>query len=198
MRAKNRLERKIMKQYFLIGIDPGTTETAYCIIDYNNKILNEVLFKDKIKNDAVYYALKTSLKDYIKANNINHIEVLIAIEHIENHGMAVGSSTFETCYFIGELNYRLKNELMYNLLKDIQELKTASIDTQRVYRHQEKTAICYNSRAKDSNIRQALIDTFGIVGTKNNQGYFYGFKSDIWSSFAIAYTYHLLTADQEQ
>jgi hypothetical protein len=44
-------------------------------------------------------------------------------------------------------------------------------------------------KAKDSNIRQALIDRFGDVGTKNNQGFFYGFKKDIWSAFAVGCTY---------
>ena len=45
-------------------------------------------------------------------------------------------------------------------------------------------------KAKDSNIRQALMDRFGEVGTKKNQGYFYGFKADIWQAFAVCVTYH--------
>ena len=38
--------------------------------------------------------------------------------------------------------------------------------------------------------RQALIDRFGVVGTKSNKGWFYGFKSDIWSAYAVGVTYH--------
>jgi len=37
-----------------------------------------------------------------------------------------------------------------------------------IYRKDEKMNICHSMRAKDSNIRQALIDRFGIVGTKKN------------------------------
>ena len=37
-----------------------------------------------------------------------------------------------------------------------------------IYRKEEKMNICHTMRAKDSNIRQALIDRFGEVGTKKN------------------------------
>ena len=45
-------------------------------------------------------------------------------------------------------------------------------------------------RAKDSNIRQALIDRFGVVGTKKNPGWFYGVSKDVWAAIAVGVTYH--------
>ena len=42
---------------------------------------------------------------------------------------------------------------------------------------------------KDGNVRQALIDRFGVVGTKKDPGWFYGFHADIWQAYAVGVTY---------
>jgi hypothetical protein len=57
-----------------------------------------------------------------------------------------------------------------------------------VYRHQVKMHICGHPRAKDSNIRQALIDKLGPVGTKAAPGPLYGVKSHAWAAVAVAVT----------
>ena len=47
--------------------------------------------------------------------------------------------------------------------------------------------------AKDKNIRQALIDRYGVVGTKKDPGFFYvngtKFAKDMWAAMAVAVTY---------
>jgi hypothetical protein len=45
-------------------------------------------------------------------------------------------------------------------------------------------------RAKDQNIRQALIDRLGPPGTKKNPGPTYGVTSHMWSALAVAVTAH--------
>jgi hypothetical protein len=45
-------------------------------------------------------------------------------------------------------------------------------------------------RAKDSNIRQALIDRFGEPGTKKVPGLLYGIKKDEWSALALGVFWH--------
>lgn len=106
----------------------------------------------------------------IKLGELNYDKLII--EMIASYGMPVGASVFETCVWIGRF---------------IQKRKCP--DFEYIYRKEEKMNLCYSMKAKDSNIRQALIDRFGEVGTKKNQGFFYGFKKDIWSAFAVGVTY---------
>jgi hypothetical protein len=108
------------------------------------------------------------LRNIIKTEEYDEM----AIEMIKNMGMsAVGQSIFETCVWIGRFIELSRKPYNY------------------IYRYEEKMNLCNSMKAKDSNIRQALIDRFGEVGTKNNQGKFYGVKSDIWSAIAIGVTY---------
>ncbi len=72
---------------------------------------------------------------------------------IASYGMAVGKTVFDTCVWIG----RFKEIADFN-----------SVDVEHIYRKDEKMNICHSMKAKDSNIRQALIDRFGPVGTKKN------------------------------
>lgn len=96
----------------------------------------------------------------------------LAIEMIASYGMPVGKEVFDTCVWIGRF---------------IQIRQCP--DFEYIYRKEEKINLCGSMKAKDSNIRQALIDRFGVVGTKKNQGWFYGFKKDIWAAYAVGVTY---------
>jgi len=66
--------------------------------------------------------------------------------------MPVGKEVFDTCVWIGRF----------------QQIALPNVDTKFIYRKDEKMNICNSMKAKDSNIRQALIDRFGAVGTKKN------------------------------
>ena len=96
----------------------------------------------------------------------------IIVEMIASYGMAVGATVFDTCVWIGRF---------------IQARQCPNYEF--IYRKEEKMNLCGSMKAKDSNIRQALIDRFGIVGTKKEKGWFYGFKKDIWAAYAVGTTY---------
>lgn len=95
----------------------------------------------------------------------------LAIEMVASYGMAVGKTVFDTVFWIGRF---------------VQ--KWPGIFT-RVYRKDVKIHLCNSMRAKDGNIRQALIDRFGPPGTKANKGGTYGISKDVWSALAIAVTF---------
>lgn len=144
----------------ILAIDPGNQQSAYALLDAD---LRPVKFAKKT-NDEV-------MKDCITILEEN--TTVVVIEMIASYGMAVGKEVFETCVWIGRFIERLAPEA-YKL----------------IYRREEKENLCGSMRAKDSNIRQALIDRFGVVGTKKNPGWFYGVSKDVWAAIAVGVTYH--------
>lgn len=106
---------------------------------------------------------------------LTHAGIPVAIEMIASMGMAVGQSVFETCVHIGRF-VEILGDQRVTFIK----------------RHEVKTHVCANSRAKDANIRQALIDRFGgekAIGTKKQPGPLYGVRSDVWAALAVAVTW---------
>ena len=146
----------------ILSIDPGNIESAYCVLD---KMTYKPIKFGKVDNNT--------LLDIIELNKLEIHE--LAIEMVASYGMPVGKEVFETCVWIGRY-----------IEKYIHCVNTTY---SYIYRKDEKINLCNSMRAKDSNIRQALIDRFGEVGTKKNQGWFYGFKADIWSAYAVGVTY---------
>jgi hypothetical protein len=57
-----------------------------------------------------------------------------------------------------------------------------------VYRRDVKMFLCGSNRAKDGNIRQALLDLVGPQGTKKAPGPTYGLRGDEWAALAVAVT----------
>ncbi len=92
----------------------------------------------------------------------------VAIEWIESFGMAVGREVFETVFSIGRM--------------------AAMKDVRLVPRRDVKLHLCRSAKAKDGNIRQALIDRFGPVGTKKAPGPLFGISNHRWAALAVAVT----------
>lgn len=60
-------------------------------------------------------------------------------------------------------------------------------------RGEVKMHVCGSMRAKDKNVRQAIIDRFGgkekAIGKKKTPGVLYGAHDDLWSALAIGVTW---------
>jgi hypothetical protein len=159
----------------VIALDPGPEQTALVALRPDGRP-----FESTIGRNA-YIA---ELLDLIAADPSLGAPVL-AVEMIASYGMPVGADVFETCVWIGRFVERWGGEHAL------------------VYRRDVKLHLCDSPRAKDANIRQALIDRFGpskqaAIGTKKAPGPLYGFKSHLWAALAVAVTYHDRTEAQRR
>ena len=149
----------------LLAIDPGPVESAYVVWDGVT-----VLDHGKVLNSVV----RSSLGTRIEFREINYC----AIEMIASYGMPVGAEIFETCVWIGRfMEIWEKDRAIWTFR-----------DTIRITRNEIKNHLCHSSKAKDSNIRQALIDRLGAPGTKKAPGITYGLAGDEWAALAVAVT----------
>ena len=152
-----------------LGVDPGTDQTAWAV--YNTK--TKTIPRFGLEPNAEF--LKR-----IQNNDFGVIVDSMAMEMIASYGMAVGKTVFETCVWIGRF---------------VQAWMTmAETNTfEYIYRKDEKITLCGTMKAKDSNIRQAIMDRYGstrqlVLGTKKNPGPLYGVSKDVWAAIAVAIT----------
>jgi len=151
----------------ILAIDPGTTQSAWCVFDGM-----KVLSCDIIANDAMLSKLH--------GWDLTGFEV--AIEMIASYGMPVGKEVFETCLWIGRF---------------IEACSVQEVNAELVYRKDVKLHLCQSARAKDPNVRQALIDRFAPsgggktpqIGTSKQPGPLYGVSSHVWAALAVAVTH---------
>jgi len=166
---------------YILGIDPGNKQSAFCLCSPD---LHPLEF-GKYENTTLLAFNPDAFEGKISAallnQNCDTDNTIVVIENIESFGMAVGRSVLDTCIYIGELR---------------RHFMTYGYKVEYVFRHEEKMTICHSVKANDATIKQALVDRFAPdtsnhgKGTKKEPGFFYGFKADCWSAFAICCTYH--------
>lgn len=151
----------------LLAIDPGNTESGWVVIDADTR---EPIAFDKTQNPE--------LRRSIRAGNFLDCDQVV-IEMVASYGMAVGKEVFDTCVWVGRFH-------------EATTVAAPHATVELVYRQPVKLHHCHSAKAKDSNIRQALVDRFAPgqknhgKGTKDEPGWFYGFRADIWQAYALA------------
>lgn len=104
----------------------------------------------------------------------------LAIEMVASYGMAVGKEVFETVRWIGRF----------------QQAWEMPDDVILVYRKDVKLHLCGTTKAKDGNVRQALIDLFPAtgggktpqIGIKAKPGPLFGVGTHAWPALGVAIT----------
>lgn len=115
----------------------------------------------------------------IEARKVSNAELLacllgcsqqygLTIEMISSYGMPVGREVFDTCVWIGRFQQACKGP------------------SRLVYRKTIVSHVCGVATAKDSNVRQAVMDHFGAPGTKKSPGPTYGVTKDCWAALGVA------------
>ena len=150
----------------VLAIDPGPEKSGWCIM------FGEELMGSGISDNN---ALLSVLRDerFMAAQ-------VLAIEMIASYGMAVGKEVFETCFWIGRFTQRWHTPESVKL----------------VYRKDVKMHLCGTTKAKDANVRQAIIDLYPAtgggktpqIGTKAKPGPLYGVSSHAWPAIGVALT----------
>lgn len=153
----------------ILAIDPGNIQSAYVVVD---KQTYKPLKFDKVENIHLRGIVDDLLDDFNETYDIDRV-VIEMIGHYGS-GMPAGKEVFDTCIEIGRLSQLIEEQLC-----PLEYIKRATI----------KARICGISKAKDSNVIQALKDRFGDKGTKKEPGWFYGFRADIWQAYAVAVTW---------
>lgn len=156
-------KREMGNGKLILALDPGTTQTGWCIYDRGRIIGSGV----KPNTDMLEMVLQAQPP-----------EITLAVEMIASYGMAVGREVFETCVWIGRFLQAWHEPAAVRL----------------VYRKDVKMHLCGTTKAKDTNVWQALVDKLGAPGTKKEPGPTYGVKSHARAALAVAVTASETTA----
>lgn len=155
---------------YVLGIDPGSEKSAYCMVD---ALTMRPLSFGKVQNIGVLNILRRESKS-------KSVEMDVVIEQVVSYGMPVGREVFQTCEWIGRYK-----QVAYDFCVSFHDMPRKEVCIE----------LCHSAKAGDSNVRRALIDLFAEhdlkngKGTKNNPDWFSGFSADMWSAYAIAYTF---------
>jgi len=103
---------------------------------------------------------------------------LMAYEMVSCYGMPVGAEVFDTCVWIGRF------------------LEQFETETKPVFRRDVKHHLCNSAKAKDGNIRQAIIDKYPPtgggktpqIGTKAQPGPLFGVSTHVWPAIGVGLT----------
>ncbi|MDX3986151.1 MAG: hypothetical protein QHC88_12945 [Achromobacter sp.] len=150
-----------------LAIDPGPIESGWCLT-LDARLIDSGVCPNQ------------DMLDFVQHRQHQLFPTRLAIEMIASYGMPVGKEVFETCLWIGRF---------VQAWHDPESVKL-------VYRKDVKIHLCGTTKAKDSNVRQAIIDRYPPsgggstpqIGIKAKPGPLYGVSSHAWPAIGVALT----------
>lgn len=140
----------------VLAIDPGPERSAFVVWD-GERVTDHCI----LPNEEMVRMLRYDCGPLRTG--------LLVIEQIRGYGMIVGQETFDTCFWTGRFAEAWCGG-RFRLLP----------------RREVKLYLCGSARAKDANVRRAVLDAVGPQGTKANPGPTYGIRADEWAALALA------------
>ena len=158
-----------MDEYpYILAVDPGPEQSAAVLLkDQPGMKLPGIEWKAKLPNEEMLPRIR------------QQSNAILVVEMIACYGMPVGRPVFETCVWIGRF------------------IQAHNGTHSLMYRREVKLWLCDSVRAKDGNVRQALIDLFPKtgggaipqIGIKAQRGPLYGFSQDMWAALGVGMTW---------
>jgi hypothetical protein len=149
----------------ILAIDPGPTFSTAILYSRSQRRVLSIWGNEP--NDAILE---------LASHELEAGPVPLCIEWIESMGMQVGAEVFDTCRWVGRFQQAYPGP--------VHLLRRSTI----------KLHLCGSRRAKDPDVRQALLDKFGpgrelAIGVKAKPGPLYGVSQHAWSALAVAVTF---------
>jgi len=154
----------------ILGIDPGNVQSAWVIYDKDDRQIVEFGITENEK-----------FRDMGSSLWVGSGCGILAIEYMRPRGMPTAQQEMDTQFWAGRI---------------VERWVLCGGRWRAIARKDVKMHMCGQTKAKDSNIRQAIIDRFPAtgtgkcpqIGTKKQPGPLYGVSKDVWSALAIAIT----------
>ena len=172
----------------VMAVDPGPQQSAYVTVQPNPNAIGGLQIVEFCISDNAN--IKADIWGF---SSLPLEDRRLVIEQIASMGMSVGAETFETCVWTGRF---------------METFEAGSQTTaHRISRVPIKVHLCGTAKAKDANVRQALIDRFGgkkaiqkakaakknrkgeIVTPEVEAGPLAGISSHCWQALALACVY---------
>ena len=172
----------------IMAIDPGPGKSAYVIVQPTPTAVGGLQIVEFCIGDNAN--IRADIWGFA---SLPLEDRRLVLEQVASMGMSVGAETFETCVWTGRF------------METFEAGKHQ--DAHRIPRVPIKVHLCGSARAKDANVRQALIDRFGgsksmqksksakydrkgaLVMPEVDPGPLAGISSHCWSALALACVY---------